>query len=540
MSLNNKFKLPLLANVIEYLHLAAEGKVRYSNVLKKYKNISLQIYNYIPLKHLILFLGLFYIFGVFITGITLDPYLVYDDSNTLNISSHSTKEILEILSYEQNFPSYYLLAHLLITQFHTVKAVVIFNLVVWVCSIIFFYRLIKTYISADNWSYVYTLLFVLTSSISYYAYHTRMYGLIILLVILYFYSVQQYIAMPRKRWIGAQGVVFLGLSLLHPAAILTLPIIVIVSLLLATKRNHFISLAIFGLLSATVLSLHFIQKSNLYESYLSRGIEYIAEANHTGYSFFVQTLFFPDLFAESASNVVFYIFILLILFKSIFVHRLKLTQSNLIPVILSFIYIFFSIFFAPYLQPRHLLFFVIPVLLTIFIGLQSFTLSSRVLFSLVLFIFFLGFSLQQFSTIYTLNHQAEIFCSSIRRIRNSIILTDFSTFNFVERCDNGENEIVVLGESAVNSASVSAKDLRIYQARSGGLTSLSMWEAGSSQTIVKVLKQYLDENTSNKNIFFARAIEYKPKIFADELLLFNKYIFSSFEGTSILVFEKKE
>ena len=387
-----------------------------------------------------------------------DPHILFDESNTLRISQLPFSGILEVLSYEQNFPLYYLIAHVFLAIFKNYIALSIFNFAIWVFSFFVLYRLLKLFFS-HHWSLYFLLLYSFVTSINYYAYSLRMYGLINLVLLAYFYWLFLYARKNQLLLLIYANIAVLVLVLLHPTMLVVLVLSAIVEVILIRKRLHYLIFLVCKIITSAILLLEVSMKEDILRIYVTQGMEYMGGFEKTFWEFPSQLLFRGN---YQFFDILFYLVCGYCVF--LFIKNINMkAKENSIPSIFLILLLIVHLFVRKY-APYHYIYLTGPFLLAIFQGVFNENKKRRKFLAITLLILFF---LQ-----HKVFYNEDNLCNSISNLNKETIIVGYDLYNQVDYCNGGGNKKVVLFDRSgfIDISGLSVKQILIIQAKKGGIT----------------------------------------------------------------------
>ncbi len=493
------------------------------------------------IRTLLLLLTIQSIAVVCIFALFHNPHIDFDESNTIRIAQQDNETISRVLSYEQNFPLYYRILHVLFSFTDSSRSAVFFNLAFWLFSTVVFYKLVRLYEKDTVWALFSTLLYTLTSSLSTYAYYVRVYSLINFFVLIFLCAISLYQRNQKKRWLFLQAFSTTALSLLHPSAIFILPLTAIVGGIVIRKRLHIMFFFLHFAVACVLSLLQFLQKQDIVKIYLTGGVEYMNSFRNTFYTIPAQILFSLHETTQYTFIPLFYIFLVFTLYLAF---RNKFFSQRIYAPITVFI-IFFLIshlILPPRMNPHHFIFLCPPLLLFLTIAVHRFTNQYRTYFLFFLCLIFVTFTIFNNAQYIRFESGNQELCKKISRLNSGTFITDYALVNAITYCHlRKESDIIALGkDSLLHTEGKTLQEILIYQAKSGGTLTLNMRPPGKNIGTFYLLENYLrDKKNSHKTIYYVKGIQSVPYLLPDELLAFHGYELNTFMPPSIFVFETK-
>ncbi len=463
-----------------------------------------------------------------------NPYIYFDESNTLNISRQTISDILKILSYEQNFPIYYILIHFSYILFgNTPLSIVIFNFIVWIFSIIIFRKLIKIYVNNESLVSFFTLLYSLTPAAFYYAYTIRMYGLMNLLIIVYLYSYAKYQQSNNIKWVFLASLGSVLLSLVHPSSLVVIPIIFLIGIVTIKKRTHLLITTITAVVSVITILLQIFTKNNILQIYLRDGVEYLKYTNSFFFEFPNLLLFFPS----TELGVLFYLVSFYLVFR-IFIGRNIFDQKYLPLVVFNLLFFILHLLLTSFTNARHYIFLLTPFLTAFFLGLNLLNSKYKFLFILGSTVFYIWMSLIIINSQLTLNKVVTNFCNQISSLETGLLISDFGHFNTINQCKINDLHHIFISRDGVTDPRVEGETgILIEQAKLGGTLWLSNRKPLPLNYNWDALKAYLEKNNPER-VYLVAGLINRNYLYTDELDVFKSYKLEKFITPSIFMFKK--
>ena len=483
---------------------------------------------------------LFVFIIVIFTAWQHEPYFSFDESNTIRIASYPPQTITRLLSYEQNFPAYYILIHGMMSVLDDyVHAIILVQLLVWGGSIIVFFLITKYIRVSFNYRLLFTLLFSLCSSVSYYAYYVRMYGLVLLLFLGIIWLSYKYTYSHNVRYIYSMLPVLFGIVVLHPSGLL----IVVAQLLLVFLIVPYGSVRIVytvcsaGILGAGILLLH--KNRQLYEIYVE-GVRYANEAQ-MNYHEIPQHLFFS---AESQFDWLvfmvvcgsFYIFI---------ANRLWRNTEGILLSAYGCIFFIITLVTRGVYQPRHYIYFV-PILLLIMLSSISYIRRKNVKAIIVIGLIciftgsFVKFYINQ--TVLTVAYKYD--CQQLSNLDSGIIITTVPYINILSYCITQDNQLYSISPTGlINVSSLSEEEVIQYQVTTGGEYITSLKKESYRNFLVERMNVYQNDLKminavhTHKNMYYIPSISSRSQsMYAEELELFVDYAYKGSPIVGVFMF----
>lgn len=471
-----------------------------------------------------------------------EPYYSFDESNTLRIASHSPRVIAHLLSYEQNFPAYYVLLHGLLRVFdNDVHALIIIQLLLWCGSILLFFLITKFVNSDLHYRMLFTLLFSLCSSISYYAFYIRMYGLVVFLFLVVIWLSFRYMRYGCVRDIYLMFPVLLGITLLHPSGLFLtcaqlLFLLIVVPNTLIRLVCAACGIGVFG------TGASFLIKSRpLHEIYIG-GVRYASEI-HVDYHEIVQYLFF-----SAGSQFAWLVFLAVSWSFYIFVtNRLWKNKTGVILAIYGCMFIILTFVVRELYQPRHYIYFV-PVLLLIMLMSLSYTKYTKV-FIIILIGVFAGSFIKFYISQTMVNDTYKHVCQQIAELNPGIVITTVPYINMLSYCDAQGNQIIysISHMGLLNISSMSEEQVIQYQVTTGGEYITSSKKEIYRNFLLEHMSRYRNDlqkihvSGEYKEIYYIPSISVYPQsIYAEELTLFTEYLYKGSPIPGVFIFTQKQ
>jgi hypothetical protein len=403
----------------------------------------------------------FYIILVFLLALNHNPNFELDESNTLNIARQSFNSIGVILSYEQNFPPYYLLLKTLFNLFgYFEKIAVLFNFSLWLISIAFFYKLLVRFIKNKHWVIFFTFLYLILPNLTYYSFSVRMYQLLNVCVLAILYLNSKYLEEKRLYLIVTEGFISLLISLLHPIAGILLVAIFIGNLLIVQKK-HLLTVCIFSILS---FLLYFLQLSFKLNGLINftRGIEYISNLNYSALNLVPNALSIYPLGFDAILSI-FYFSLLAIFIKNT-LKQAKYFMLNIIVITFSFL----VLLAYRYINIQHLVVFTGPFILSLFIGLYLLKKYRKLVVTFLLLIFIQA-TVNFFGAQTAKELSYRYACQSLASIKSGTFIVDYNLINGLTYCNKHNIKIIMWGGGKITDIAKTTKlNILIDQAKFGG------------------------------------------------------------------------
>ncbi|MFZ5424288.1 MAG: hypothetical protein ACOZAO_00655 [Patescibacteria group bacterium] len=396
-------------------------------------------------------------------GVIHNSHVIYDEANTLNIISQSYKDIFTLLSKEQNIPGYYLLIGTVFKAFKSVTIIKLINYVIWIASIVAIFKLLKTYMS-NNMALIFVTGYTLIPGISFYSYFIRMYGLIVLLVILLLLFYKQLLDTGESKYLIRFFVCLALLATLH-AQFVFVWVIFFFSFIINFYKSRNFKLILIAFLAVFVLFLiPFAFKSDLIDIYVQNGIAYVKEQKAPYYTF-VHLLFFKY---DNPLSVVlgFTVLITFIVFcrkhysKTEFPYLLAIVFTVLIPIHKSFNQ-----------TTMHYIFLSPLIYVIVARALASVKTRVNILFFIIAFIWINSFVFSWRLILYKDYILINALCKEISSSTNTIYLTRFYSYEAFAHCsrENSTNKaFIIANNNYYDTSSLSKAEVLHIQAELGG------------------------------------------------------------------------
>ncbi|HUW21825.1 MAG TPA: hypothetical protein VMW41_04125 [Candidatus Bathyarchaeia archaeon] len=416
------------------------------------------------------------ILRIFLIALTHDPNFDFDESNTIRIAQQTPANINRILSVEQNLPLYYQILHLLFKIFNgQVRSAIWFNFIVWLFSIFIFYRILLFFFPKRRFNYFFLLIYILTPNIFYYAFYLRMYGLCNLFFLIFLFFLFKFFNKEKILWLIILGFCLIILSLLHPSALGVMLLLLFLSYWIFTDRRSFLIFILFLSFSLALIFYQLSQKTDLKRIYFTRGIEYLRDKNIFFYEFPGLLFFFGNKWELEALGlrgvwILFFYLLSFFLLCHFFLKRSLFARKEIFTV-----FIFVAIFYllslgVSHFASRHLIFFIPPILISIFLGLTSLSKNQVKYFALLLLFFFMTQNSRWVKLLVSRHFYYQRLCRHLASLSSGLIITDITYFNVVENCLNLENFPTLLldVDGLTDIANLDELSVLIIQAEKGG------------------------------------------------------------------------
>jgi len=474
-------------------------------------------------------------------SLTHNPYFSYDEANTVLIAQKSVRDIISILSYEQNFPAYYFIIHgLFLVSGGSILAVMLFQYAIWLCSIVVFYWLMRILRASRTVRLFFTVLYSFTVSVTTYASNVRMYGAMALLTIVIIYLLIRY-AKEKKMSdaffvAGATGV----LVLLHPIAVVTLGVLSVLGIfVIKEKKTRIFYYAFLFLALLVVIGNLALKQRSLTAIYHTEGVRYFNELPAHLHQI-------PDrlLFTIKGSWLLFLVISYLI--TRFFRAGGNYQQDWFIVAGFGIVLIGLSITADRLIAFHHISYLSPILLLLIYKGLQTLRDAQRFAFSGFLFIYFATISVSS-SVLQAANQQQfSLYCQAVSQLEPGVIITNYIMAPFSSHClDVPRLAVYVLehdGSLTKYTDLTSAETLKML-ARMGGLYS------NTKERIAyrAFLSKYIDHARASVAMIHARELGERlyyltmgeQALYSEELVLFqDDYRYAGEPLPRVFLFEK--
>jgi hypothetical protein len=470
----------------------------------------------------------FVVVSFFWVGYGHIPYYEFDEANTIAISHRSYVDISTILSYEQNVPSYYFLLHLLFDVFGDSRVLwQIVHFGIWAVSLILFYFLLRRYVFSQKWLVFGVLLYSLISSISYYSFTIRMYGLINLLVVIYLL-----VYLKRSFLISFFKLTLLVvLCLLHPFNLVFVALVTLDELIRMYQRKSYAGF--FGVVCGLFLSLFIVclevLPKNLNALVFGAQAQYLFRFRNLFFEF-PSILFFKQ---NSLISVPFYLSLVYVLYISIKRRKIPL----LLLLFLSFSFIL-HIFLPSFLNLRHFIFIITPLFLVVFLSLYHLPVFSYRI-SIALF-WFAAFFLSTLQTVnfelYERGLHTEM-CLHLSELKDTVLLTDTHTLYSVLSCSVRPPVFLVHPTGVWNVLTRNPLDIFILRAQIGGKLTFHNSQGIDIEGETRALREFITSSAYERYSFVLTWHSY-PLMTSYQLDPFTGFIYEGYLAPSIFTFRK--
>ncbi|MBN1262865.1 MAG: hypothetical protein JW991_00750 [Candidatus Pacebacteria bacterium] len=483
---------------------------------------------------------------IFLIAINHNPRLDFDESNTMQIAEQTPRNINLILSHEQNFPLYYQILHRLFFLSPNHEAVaIIFNFLIWLFSIFFFYKLLKIYFAGQKQCLFFTLIYILTSNVAYYAFYIRVYGLYNLLAIISFYSFLKYFETDRFFWLMLNFSSLAMIVLIIPSGIIAVLLFLILGVfLLKGEKGQFLFYFFLLVLTIFLAGSQFLSKADLVRTYLGTGGDYIRAHRTPLYQKPGLFLFFPTKWEfEKIVSAQFYSFLFClfcVFLWTLFLAKKPSLEKKYLVISLPSL-LFFAI--APLMRGligRHFIFIIAPFLTLLFCGCTFLERKIRkyVLLSM-LFFFFLG-NIYFYKIVSLRKFYFDDFCATLRGLDPGVFITEFYNYNALQYCPSAPRMRVVFLDNAevFDTGPLGKLRVLLVQAKkSGNQLNYELVLGRNVLTNTKAEKVF-NSAISEKNFVYFFSWQLQPVQDQIEKLLTDCFVFKEKVSSSVIVYER--
>jgi len=418
------------------------------------------------MRRVLLFLLAVQVITIFLLVITHNPLFYYDESHTLRIAQKSAGDMVNILSYEQNFPAYYLIVHgILSASGGSVMAVMLFQYAVWLVSVALFYQLMKSVGVSSLHRIFFTYLYSAVIVIARYAISPRMYGLMTLLSIIILHRFVRYVndRRPADALFAAFSVVVL--AFLHPVSAILIATSACLGVFVVrgkkTRAGYFAILGIAGLVWVGNLM---VKQGLLYDMYMSEGVMYVKET-----SFLFHDMFDRLFFNIPGSWLSFFVFGYLVIrfFRTArwgqTYHFTLLIWGSVLIVLTVFAGKLFLFYHISYLTPA--------LLLVMYEAIRTLRGAARYAITIFLSVYFGVMSLMLAGAQFESHRRFADYCRMLSVLPSAPIITNYTVISLIDHCFQGQPIVYTEaynGDGLVRWDDVSSIEILRYQARMGG------------------------------------------------------------------------
>lgn len=451
----------------------------------------------------------------------------FDEEYTIRVARQQPADIVEIVSYEQNFPAYHLLLHWLIyLPFNDMRTVHLFQLIIWVAGVIVFWFTLHLLGASLIQHLLFILLYVCTYGISKYASYVRMYGLLVLLFLLVVYFFVRYIKSEKIINIGMSGLWLILLAPLHPVALPIIAIFFYTGLWTIkdkiTRMTYSMFLAAAGFVGVINLLL---KRRGLAEIYITDGVRYLNELrNYRRIYSYPHLVFFGD---SSPGEWLFLLIVIYLLYR--FVHYQQNKPINLLLGIFGAVFVG-TLFLSRWINIGHHVVFLVPMLILIFLrSYQTLVERRRRILGLALLSYFLFTNMYQYTKQVNYDRWFMQLCYEFSTISPGNIISNHVNISALIHCFPSQKFNFYMetidGSFKKFDNPLASKELLIELAKIGGSFGVGGHRLG--------YRNYLAQNTAelHKKLVELEKFYYvtpgSPSLYYEELQFFTKHHYYS-------------
>ena len=514
---------------------------------KKSENLYPRIYLF-----LILVIALYLAFFSYIRSTNFS----YDESNTLNIASLSFFDISEALKNEHNFPFYYYILKIFSYSPHYILISKAFNYLIWILCVVSSYFFGKLVFKNKNSALTFTFLVAYSPLLNYYSFYIRMYGLMFLLLIFYQYFFIRILSREQntKRNYFLFFVSSLLLSLIHPTSVFiyfSAAVAIFLLYVYKNQKNVFVLLTTF--LSSIVILFLFLYKKGIYDTFMGGGSSYVFDFKPNILGGINSLLLIPP-------NAPFYSLVLFLFIYLVYRYFKKLNPGYLYIYSASSLIVYLVL--VSYIgdkNPRHYIYFLLPLLFAIAKGIISLKKNVKMWLLPAVILFFVLNFINFAATSYNLHVENKEFCSKVSEFNNlsSLIVTNYAVYNPLRECLGKETlpKIYILGGDTLiyQADNKSFKENVFYQSRRGDSTDITdsrrflyrsiKFKGNYPSSYIQEVKNILNQKSYGmEKLIYVTRYEYgnnNGQISTDEISLFSNFKFVRFISPSIYIFDVK-
>ena len=465
----------------------------------------------------------------------------YDASNTYRIAQQPLNLRREILHNEQNFELYYDIIATVFRIFgNNYRYAVLLNLIVWLISIVLVKKFIDSKFSSKNWQLFYLFLYVSSAQLIYYAFYMRMYGLINLSTILHIFLIEKYIKNRDWRILFAGGINLIIMTNLHPVTIVFLGIVGISSMITIRSKPHLLLFTSLIAAGAITNILQIVNKVNWLDTYLGRGVNYLSGITMPFYTF-------PHFLLFKWGNYFSWILFCIILYTLwlIIKSRLLLKKEHMHYVIPAVFFIAMTFFLQQFSNARHFIFFAVPLLFTIYVGISLLKGRIKLIMAAVMYLYFSCAILSLFVVEIDKQNLVRSFCIEIHAydFKNGIAISDMYLYQILRDCAKNVQIALPYRGKLVLDTQLGPFAILKEQSLLGGYTYQVLSRVGvpAKEEVKELLKKGIP-NIADLDIQpeYVYLLDYVlPKQFVNlyELKMLEGYSFDRLDG-NIIIFKK--
>lgn len=396
-----------------------------------------------------------------------NPNYSFDESNTLRISSKSFTDISHIIKHEQNFPLFYYFLHALEVSPTNFRHIIVINFVVWLFCLAIFFNLTKIFEVATRQRIFLLTLFAISFSVTKHVFFIRMYLFLIFVGLCTLYTYQIYSETRQSKWLLI-GIALKAIQvLLHPGSIIFSLVSSCASLL--SRNKQLIAYEIVsGLIVSLVLISQLIPKGD-FLSIHERGVEYINVLDLKFWEFPILLLHGNLIPLLDLSVYAVYLIGICYLLRQLY----RTNNQNLSPAKLIMAFctcaVFLISWFGSLGQPRHIINFISPMILSLGHALQLIGFKMiRLIFQVSLISTFSFYAYSSYLQHITIENSYNLFCPP--QVLNSLIIVDYTNLNKLANCKIGPSARIIMHnfKDFFSIADINSTETLVLQAMLGG------------------------------------------------------------------------